>query len=202
MNHERKITNHGPTASPPPAPHHHPTGPAQAPRHETSRLRPETPVPRTVTGTKAREPPTRKKMSPERTTERNVTVMKLLSVNIGRPRPNPWKGLSLTGIDKRPVDGPVTVTAPGPKGTGAVGLTGDRVHDVKHHGGRSEPSRPTHTPRGPRQMEEPNCQATPQLFFGVEPHDPGPGRPNDALIGERLRIGADVVLGSHARPLP
>ncbi|MFI0780065.1 MOSC domain-containing protein [Streptomyces sp. NPDC021212] len=61
--------------------------------------------------------------------------MKLLSVNVGKPRPNPWKGLSATGIDKRPVDGPVTVTAPGPKGTGAVGLDGDRAYDVKHHGG-------------------------------------------------------------------
>jgi MOSC domain-containing protein YiiM len=59
----------------------------------------------------------------------------LLSVNIGRPRPNPWKRLPTTGIDKRPVTGPVQVTAPGPKGTGAVGLAGDRAHDLKHHGG-------------------------------------------------------------------
>ncbi|MGW8375035.1 MOSC domain-containing protein [Streptomyces sp. ODS28] len=64
--------------------------------------------------------------------------MKLLSVNIGRPRPNPWKKLEATGIDKRPVDGPVAVTAPGPKGTGAVGLAGDRVYDVKHHGGSDQ----------------------------------------------------------------
>ncbi|WP_218135826.1 hypothetical protein [Nonomuraea jiangxiensis] len=47
--------------------------------------------------------------------------MKLLSVNIGRPRPNPWKKLGATGIDKRPVRGPVAVSAPGPKGTGEVG---------------------------------------------------------------------------------
>jgi MOSC domain-containing protein YiiM len=61
--------------------------------------------------------------------------MRLLSVNVGQPRPNPWKGAALTGIDKRPASGPVTVTAPGPKGTGAVGLDGDRVYDVRHHGG-------------------------------------------------------------------
>lgn len=61
--------------------------------------------------------------------------MRLLSVNVGRPQPNPWKRLEATGIDKRPVSGPVAVTAPGPKGTGAVGLAGDRVYDVKHHGG-------------------------------------------------------------------
>ena len=61
--------------------------------------------------------------------------MHLLSVNVGRPRPNPWKRLAATGIDKRPVEGPVAVRAPGPKGTGAVGLAGDRVYDIKHHGG-------------------------------------------------------------------
>jgi MOSC domain-containing protein YiiM len=59
----------------------------------------------------------------------------VLSVNVGRPRPNPWKRLDATGIDKRPVTGPVAVTAPGPKGTGAVGLAGDRVYDVRNHGG-------------------------------------------------------------------
>ncbi|WP_443032833.1 hypothetical protein [Streptomyces sp. DH10] len=46
------------------------------------------------------------------------------------------------GIDKRPVDGPVAVIAPGPKGTGAVGLVGDRVYDVKHHGGSDQAARP------------------------------------------------------------
>ena len=61
--------------------------------------------------------------------------VKLLSVNVGRPRPNRWNGLSATGIDKQPVNGPVPVTAPGPKGTGGVGVLGDRVYDVAHHGG-------------------------------------------------------------------
>lgn len=62
--------------------------------------------------------------------------MRILSVNVGRPRDNPWKDEpGFTGIDKRPVPGPVAVTAPGPKGEGGVGLAGDRVGDVKHHGG-------------------------------------------------------------------
>jgi MOSC domain-containing protein YiiM len=59
----------------------------------------------------------------------------LESVNVGVPRANPWKAVRVTGIDKRPVDGPVAVRAPGPKGTGAVGLAGDRVYDIAHHGG-------------------------------------------------------------------
>jgi MOSC domain-containing protein YiiM len=42
--------------------------------------------------------------------------MKVLSVNVGQPRENPWKTMKLTGIDKRPVEGPVKVTAPRAKG--------------------------------------------------------------------------------------
>ena len=42
--------------------------------------------------------------------------MKLLSVNVGQPRMNPWKAIKLTGIDKRPVEGPVMVTTPRAKG--------------------------------------------------------------------------------------
>ncbi len=61
--------------------------------------------------------------------------MKLLSVNVGQPRPNPWKEMKLTGIDKQPVDGPVMVTVPRAKGLGMVGLAGDRVYDVRNHGG-------------------------------------------------------------------
>ncbi|MET9383709.1 MOSC domain-containing protein [Streptomyces sp. NPDC002928] len=63
--------------------------------------------------------------------------MKLLSVNLGRPRAVPYTDQpeGLTGIDKRPADGPVRVSAPGPKGTGASGLAGDAVCDTRHHGG-------------------------------------------------------------------
>ncbi|MQM27689.1 MOSC domain-containing protein [Glycomyces albidus] len=64
--------------------------------------------------------------------------MKILSVNVGRPRENPWKGLAATYIDKRPVEGPVRVTSPGPKGDGSVGLEGDRVGDVENHGGTDQ----------------------------------------------------------------
>jgi hypothetical protein len=38
----------------------------------------------------------------------------VLSVNAGRPRSNPWKRISATGIDKRPVDGLVFVASPLP----------------------------------------------------------------------------------------
>ncbi|MFB7336295.1 MOSC domain-containing protein [Streptomyces adustus] len=63
--------------------------------------------------------------------------MELLSVNLGRPRAVPYtdQAEGLTGIDKRPAEGPVQVAAPGPKGTGGSGLAGDAVCDRRHHGG-------------------------------------------------------------------
>ncbi|MEO3829993.1 MOSC domain-containing protein [Actinomadura sp. B10D3] len=118
--------------------------------------------------------------------------MRLLSVNVGRPRPNPWMSADLTGIDKRPVDGPVAVSDPGPRGTGAVGLAGDRVHNTKHHGGAD------------------------QAVYAYAREDldlweTGLGRPlhngvfgenltttgldvNASLIGDRWRVGQDVIL--------
>jgi MOSC domain-containing protein YiiM len=65
--------------------------------------------------------------------------MKVLSVNIGVPRSNPAKKLAMTGIDKRPVDHPVYVRAPGPKTTGLhSGLVGDPIGDVRSHGGNDQ----------------------------------------------------------------
>ncbi|CAM5503646.1 MOSC domain-containing protein [Streptomyces afghaniensis] len=63
--------------------------------------------------------------------------MKLLSVNLGRAKAVPYTDNpeGVTGIDKRPVDGPVRVSAPGPKGVGGSGLAGDAVCKLEHHGG-------------------------------------------------------------------
>ena len=61
------------------------------------------------------------------------------SVNIGRPRPNPYKKVKSTGIGKQPVSGSVSVRAPGPKRSGlGSGLVGDFIGDVKHHGGNDQ----------------------------------------------------------------
>ncbi|WP_425245743.1 MOSC domain-containing protein [Streptomyces sp. NEAU-NA10] len=66
--------------------------------------------------------------------------MRLLSVNVGRPKAVPYtdQPQGLTGIDKRPVEGPVRVAAPGPKGTAGSGLAGDAVCDLRHHGGNDQ----------------------------------------------------------------
>jgi MOSC domain-containing protein YiiM len=126
--------------------------------------------------------------------------MKLLSVNVGQPRLNPWKTIKLTGIDKRPVEGPVMVTPPRAKGLGMVGLAGDRVYDVLHHG-------------GPDQAVY--AYAREDLdFWAAELGRPLPGGVfgenlttvgadvNGALIGERWRIGPDLILEASCPRIP
>ena len=123
----------------------------------------------------------------------------VLSVNIGRPRPNPWKRLPATGIDKRPVTGRVAVTAPGPKGTGAVGLAGDRAYDVKHHGGDDQAvyaySREDldHWQRELGRTFAPGAFGENLTTSGLDL--------NAVLIGERWRIGS-VLLEVSAPRIP
>ncbi|SDT27752.1 MOSC domain-containing protein YiiM [Friedmanniella luteola] len=60
----------------------------------------------------------------------------ILSVNVGRAEPNPYKSARSTGIGKRPVTGPVELRAPGAKRGGlGSGLVGDFIGDTRHHGG-------------------------------------------------------------------
>jgi MOSC domain-containing protein YiiM len=124
----------------------------------------------------------------------------LLSVNVGRPRTNPWKDVQLTGIDKRPVDGPVVVAAPGPKGTGEVGLAGDRVYDVKHHGG---PDQAVYA-YAREDLDEWAAlleRDLPDGVFGENLTTSGLDV-NGAEIGELWRIGKDVVLEACVPRLP
>lgn len=126
--------------------------------------------------------------------------MKLLSVNTGRPRPSPWKGPGTTGIDKRPVAGPVAVTAPGPKGTGAVGLAGDRVYDVEHHGG-SDQAVYAYAREDLDGWAAELGRPLANGVFGENLTTLGIDV-NGALIGERWRIGADVVLEVSCPRIP
>jgi MOSC domain-containing protein YiiM len=126
--------------------------------------------------------------------------MRLLSVNIGQPRPNPWKTVKLTGIDKRPVDGPVMVTRPRAKGMGMVGLAGDRVYDVRHHGG---PDQAVYAYAREdldfwaAQLGRPLSNG----MFGENLTTEG-ADVNGALIGERWRIGPDLILEASAPRIP
>jgi MOSC domain-containing protein YiiM len=126
--------------------------------------------------------------------------MKLLSVNIGQPRLNPWKGVKLTGIDKRPVEGPVMVTPARAKGLGMVGLVGDRVYDVRHHGG---PDQAVYAyAREDLDFWEPELgRELPNGVFGENLTTSG-ADVNGALIGERWRIGPDVILEASCPRIP
>lgn len=119
--------------------------------------------------------------------------MRIVSVNVGKPRPNTYgKSVKLTGIDKRPVAGPVPVSAPGRKGTGKVGLAGDRVYDVRNHGG------PDQAVYAYAREDLDDWQAEldrllPSGGFGENLTTQGIDV-SGALIGERWRIGPDLVL--------
>jgi MOSC domain-containing protein YiiM len=118
--------------------------------------------------------------------------VKVLSVNVGRPRPNPWKDMKLTGIDKQPVEGPVMVTVPRAKGMGMVGLAGDRVFDVRNHGG---PDLAVYAyaredlDGWEAELERPLANG----MFGENLTTTGIDV-NATLIGERWRVGPDVIL--------
>src|SRR5215475_13613844 len=126
--------------------------------------------------------------------------MRIGSVNIGQPRPNPRKTVKLTGIDKRPVDGPVLVTRPRAKGMGMVGLAGDRVYDVKNHGG---PDQAVYA-YAREDLDAWQGELGTALGNGVfgENLTTAGVDVNGALIGERWRIGPDLVLEACCPRIP
>jgi MOSC domain-containing protein YiiM len=118
--------------------------------------------------------------------------MKLLSVNVGQPRPSPWADVKVTGIDKRPTCGPVRVTPAPAKGTGIVGLAGDRVYDVRHHGGPDQAVYAYAREDLDIWAAELDRPLRPGVFgenLTTEGLDV-----NGALIGERWRVGSGVIL--------
>src|SRR4051812_6232368 len=63
-----------------------------------------------------------------------VGMASVVSLNVGRANSIAAKS-GATGIDKRPVDEPVFVSPPGPKGLGRSGVRGDVICDRANHGG-------------------------------------------------------------------
>jgi MOSC domain-containing protein YiiM len=126
--------------------------------------------------------------------------MKLLSVNVGRPRLNPWKDIKLTGIDKQPVDGPVMVTPARAKGLGMVGLAGDRVYDVRNHGGPDQAVY-AYAREDLDTWEARLGRPLRNGMFGENLTTEGIDV-NGALIGERWRIGSDVILEVSCPRIP
>jgi MOSC domain-containing protein YiiM len=126
--------------------------------------------------------------------------MRVISVNVGRPRPNPWKEMTLTGIDKQPVEGPVMVRPARAKGLGMVGLAGDKVFDVRNHGG---PDMAVYA-YAREDLDDWATQLGRPLsngMFGENLTTEG-ADPNGALIGERWRIGTDLILEVSSPRIP
>ncbi|WP_256639980.1 MOSC domain-containing protein [Streptomyces murinus] len=128
--------------------------------------------------------------------------MKLLSVNVGQARPVPYTSHpdGLTGIDKRPVEGSVMVSAPGPKGTAGSGLAGDAVCDLKHHGGDDQAVY-AFAREDLDDWERELGRTLANGCFGENITTDGLDV-SGALIGERWRIGPAVVLQVTSGRIP
>jgi len=128
-------------------------------------------------------------------------MARLGSVNVGRPRPNPHKEVGWTGIGKQPTNGPVEVRAPGPKTTGlGSGLVGDFIGDGKHHGGDDQAVYAFQR-EDLDEWERRLGRELPNGFFGENLTTVGLDV-NDARIGERWRLGQQVVLQVTAPRIP
>ncbi|MFI5725721.1 MOSC domain-containing protein [Streptomyces cyaneofuscatus] len=129
--------------------------------------------------------------------------MRLLSVNVGRPTPLPSAGgpRGLSGIDKRPFEGSVRVSDPGPKGTGGSGLAGDAVCDLRHHGGSDQ---------AVYAFAREELDAWERQLAGRELANGSFGENlttvgvdvSGALIGERWRVGPELLLEVTSGRIP
>jgi MOSC domain-containing protein YiiM len=128
----------------------------------------------------------------ELVTTREVRAI-VLSVNVGRPTPNPYKDTVMTGIDKRPADEPVYVRPPGSKRDGlGSGLVGDTIGDREAHGGDDQAVYAyarEDLDHWERQLGRPLAPGA----FGENLTTSGIDV-NRALIGERWRIGDELEL--------
>ncbi|WP_432151165.1 MOSC domain-containing protein [Streptomyces sp. bgisy029] len=121
--------------------------------------------------------------------------MRLLSVNVGRPSPVPSAGGpgGLSGIDKRPYEGSVRVSDPGPKGSGGSGLAGDAVCDLRHHGGSDQAVYAFAREDLDAWERQLGGRALADGSFGENLTTAGVDV-SGALIGERWRVGPELLL--------
>ncbi|MCX5194929.1 MOSC domain-containing protein [Streptomyces sp. NBC_00249] len=129
--------------------------------------------------------------------------MHLISVNLGRATAADYTDAEggVTGIGKRPVPGPVHVRAPGPKATGlGSGLAGDAVCDRRHHGGDHQAVYAYAREDLDWWQRELGRELSGGLF-GENLTTSGVDL-NAALLGERWRVGADLVLEVASARIP
>lgn len=117
--------------------------------------------------------------------------MKIVSVNVGKPREVVWKGRTVqTGIFKEPVDGPVAISK--------LNLAGDKQADLTVHGG-SEKAVYAY----PAEHYEYWRNELPQVSFSWGKFGENlttEGLLEDTLcIGDRLRFGSAVLMATQPR---
>ncbi len=123
-------------------------------------------------------------------------------MNLGRPKavPHTDQPQGLTGIDKRPAEGAVRVTAPGPKGFGASGLAGDAICHTRHHGGDDQAVYAV-AREDLDEWERELGRPLPNGSFGENLTTEGLDV-SGARIGERWGVGPDLVLEVTSGRIP
>jgi MOSC domain-containing protein YiiM len=126
----------------------------------------------------------------------------VLTVNTGRAEAVAHTDAEggLTGIGKRPADGPVAVSAPGPMGVGGSALEGDMVCDRRFHGGDDQAVYAyarEDLDRWERTLGRPLGNGV----FG-ENLTTGGIDVSDIRIGERWRIGGELALEASSARFP
>ncbi|WP_030619725.1 MOSC domain-containing protein [Streptomyces sclerotialus] len=128
--------------------------------------------------------------------------MEILSVNVGVAKAVEYTDApsGTTGIDKRPVSGAVRVAAPGPAGVGASGVAGDAVCDLRYHGGddRAVYAFAREELDG---WERELGRSFADGAFGENLTTLGMDL-REALVGERWRVGDEVVLEVSGGRIP
>lgn len=130
-------------------------------------------------------------------------MARVRSVNLGARSARPARGGRrpvVTGIDKRPAAGPVELRAPGPKGVGGSGLVGDDVVNRRHHGGDDQAVY-AYAGEDLDDWAVELGRALPPGSFGENLTLEGVDV-SGARIGERWRVGAEVVLEVSVPRIP
>ncbi len=125
----------------------------------------------------------------------------LLTVNLGRVTARTNPRLLPTAIDKHPHDGPIQVRDPGSRAHGlGSGLVGDEIGDHRHHGGDGQAVY-TFAREELDEWGRVLGRELPNGMFG-ENLTTRDLVVSDAVIGERWRVGPEVVLQVSGPRIP